>query len=428
MGFVGRNHIQILQVIVFFHPDLHIADDIIVLFLEYIGVDAVLRLSRLVILLVLGHFVNEEERQHLDALVEQFTLPLDMRKNRLPNLNPPQLIFADFTDHIPGIDLNAVQEFHGVVPAVNAGNDKIIFVFLHLPGIVVQVVPFRNLPGDFTNAGSTFKIKLNGRRGCRLGQVDTLQIDIALCSCAAGFRNALDRNLLHQPLVVRFHGIQAVDHVVDAVALMGGRIAESHQRMELRQILLRLLPLHGLGLIDDQNRIRLSDDIDRPAGAEFVQLHVDTAGILSSGIKGLGVDDHNIDGAVRCEAINFGQLGRVVDKKTDLFTILFRKMLLGHLERFIHTLADGDAGHHHDELAPAIGAVQLVHGLDVGVGLAHASLHLDSQVVMPLQLVRRFQLVGPLYLLQILQNVSVGELRHDFVVAPSGKSFILNHT
>ncbi len=37
--------------------------------------------------------------------------------------------------------------------------------------------------------------------------------------------------------------------------------------------------------------------------------------------------------------------------------------------------------YHHDKLAPAVVLVQLEHGLDVGVGLAHAGLHLDGEVV-----------------------------------------------
>ena len=82
-------------------------------------------------------------------------------------------------------------------------------------------------------------------------------------------------------------------------------------------------------------------------------------------------------------------------------------MLLRHLKRLIHTLADGDAGYHNDELAPTIVLVQLVHGLDVSIGLANAGFHLNGQVVMPLQTLRGLDLSYTLHLLQMFQNHAV---------------------
>ena len=54
-------------------------------------------------------------------------------------------------------------------------------------------------------------------------------------------------------------------------------------------------------------------------------------------------------------------------------------MLRRHLEGLLHALADGDARHHHDELAPAIAAVQLEHRLAIDIRLARARLHLHIQ-------------------------------------------------
>ena len=79
-------------------------------------------------------------------------------------------------------------------------------------------------------------------------------------------------------------------------------------------------------------------------------------------------------------------------------------MLLRHLKGLIHTFPDGDAGHHNDELAPPVMLVQLVHGLDVSVCLADTGFHLDSQVVMPFQMLRGLDLTRALYLLQVIQN------------------------
>ena len=178
--------------------------------------------------------------------------------------------------------------------------------------------------------------------------------------------------------------------------MLDGGVAQSEEGVELLQPLLGLLALHGLRLVDDQDGVGFGDDVNGAAGAELIQFHVDAPGVLAPGVEGLGVDDHHIDGAVGGKAVDLRQLGGIVDKEPDLLPILLRKVLLGHLERLVDTLPDSHAGYHHDELAPAVVPVQLVHGLDVGVGLAHAGLHLNGKIVVPFQPGRRSNLVGPL--------------------------------
>ena len=77
-------------------------------------------------------------------------------------------------------------------------------------------------------------------------------------------------------------------------------------------------------------------------------------------------------------------------------------MLLRHLKGLINTLADGSARHDHDELAPAVMFVQLIHRLDVGIGLADAGFHFNRQIITTFQLIRRLDLIGTLHLLQML--------------------------
>ena len=69
--------------------------------------------------------------------------------------------------------------------------------------------------------------------------------------------------------------------------------------------------------------------------------------------------------------------------------------------------------------------VQFIHRLDVGIGLADARLHFNRQVVATFQLVRRLDLIGTLYLLQMFQNQLVGKLRHNTLVAPAGEIRII---
>ena len=96
-------------------------------------------------------------------------------------------------------------------------------------------------------------------------------------------------------------------------------------------------------------------------------------------------------------------------------------MFLRHLKGLINTLADGNARHDHNELAPAVVLVQLIHGLNVGIGLADAGLHFNRQVVATFQLIRRLDLISTLHLLQMFQNQLVGKLRHNAFVAPAGR-------
>ena len=345
--------------------------------------------------------------------------------DRFPDLYAPYLVLADLADHVSGINLDAVQKFHGIIPTVDGLYYKADFVLVQLAGIVIHVEADTDRLGNLPDASGSLEVKLDGGRWRGLGQVDALQIHIALGRRGAAFGDALHGDLLHQPLVIGFHGVQAIDHIVDTVGTMGGGIAQRNHGVKLLQVFLGLLPLHGLRLVDDQNRIGFCDDINGPTAAELVQLHVDAPGILALGVEGLAVDNHHIDGAVRRKAVDLCQLRGIIDKEADLLPVLLCKMLLGHLEGFINAFANGNAGHHNDELRPAVLLVELIHGFDVGIGFAYAGFHFDGQVVAALQLGRRRNLIAALDFLYMLQNQSIGKLRHDPGVGPAGKGRIV---
>ena len=106
-------------------------------------------------------------------------------------------------------------------------------------------------------------------------------------------------------------------------------------------------------------------------------------------------------------------------------------MFLCHLEGLIDALTDGNAGDHDNELAPAIGAVQLIHGFDVGICLADAGLHLYGQVIAigtSFQFGRRGDLIGTLDFLQMLQDQLVTQLRNNTLVAPAGEITLFIYT
>ena len=375
----------------------------------------------LVVLFVFFNPVDEEQRQNFDALMEKLTLPLQVRKNRFADLNAAKLVFADLTDHISGKDFDTVQELYGVVASVDRFHYKADFVLVQIAGIVIEIVADAHRYVLLANALRTLAVKLNGSSRVSFGKIDAFQIDKALGCRAAGLCDALDGNFLDQLLVVRFHRIKAINHVIDAVRLVSRGVAECQQRAKFFKPFLRLFSFDRLRLVDNQNRVRFCNNINRATGTELVQLHVNTPRVLTLGIERLIIDNHDIDGTVRRKAVNFRELGGIIDKEPDLLAVFLREMLLCHLKGLINALADSNARHDHDELAPTVVLVQLIHGLDVGIGLADAGLHLNRQIITTFQLVRWLYLIGALHLLQMFQNQLVGKLRHDAFVAPAGR-------
>lgn len=163
--------------------------------------------------------------------MEKLTLPLQVRKNRFADLNASELVFADLTDHISGKDFDTVQELYGVVASVDRLDHKADLVLVKIAGIVIEIVADAHRYVLLANALRTLAVKLNGSsRVLLLRDVDAFQIDEALGCRAAGLCDALDGNFLDQPLVVRFHCIKAVHHVIDAVRLVSCGITQRQQR------------------------------------------------------------------------------------------------------------------------------------------------------------------------------------------------------
>ena len=412
VGLCGRDGLQVPEILVIANGKLHSSYDIRIFLLKHSGIFAIDRLACRIIFPVVCYFIDKEQGKHLNAFVKQLALPLDVGENRLPNLNAPQLVLVHGSNNIPGKNLDAVQKLHRVVPTVDLLDNKAVSIFLQSAGIVVKIVSdFDDAALFLRSAASHLYFELQGGGGVAFGQIDALQIKVAVGGGASRFGDTLYRDFLDQPPVVSLHSIQAEHHVIDAVAFMGGGIAQGQPWMKFFQPLSGLFTLHRLGFVNDQNRVGFSDNINGPAGTKFIQLHVNPAGILAFCIECLGIDNHHVDGAVRREAVDFSELGGVIDEKAYLFPVLLGKMLLGHLKGLIHTLPNGYAGNHHNKLAPAVVLVQLEHGLDVSIGLAHAGLHLNGEIVAvgpSLQLVRRFDLICALNFVQLLQNPLVG--------------------
>ena len=75
----------------------------------------------------------------------------------------------------------------------------------------------------------------------------------------------------------------------------------------------------------NQNRVGLGNNINRTAGTELVQFHINSSGILALGVECLGVDNHYVDGIIRSEAVNLRKLCRVVNEEAYLLAIFLCK-------------------------------------------------------------------------------------------------------
>ena len=92
--------------------------------------------------------------------------------------------------------------------------------------MIVEIVSFVDSSCLFPDRRCPFIIKLDGCCGICFGKIDALQVDKAFGGCVAGLGDALHRDLFDQPFVIGFHCVQPVDHIIDAVGFMGGRIAQ----------------------------------------------------------------------------------------------------------------------------------------------------------------------------------------------------------
>ncbi len=422
------NAAQVFFIFFLAYAELPLAENILVFFLEHLGVSAVDRLSGFIVLAVFRHLVNKEQAEYLDSSAEKLTFALDMGQNRFAYLNAAKLIFVQPADHISGTDSDAVEEFHRTVAPVNLFNDKALLVFLQFIGIHIEIVAdFANTALFLGRAVCHLDLKLQCR--CRItgGKIDAFQINVAVGGGAAGFGNAFDGDLLDKPFVVGFHRVKAVDHVVNAVGFMGSGIAQRQQRTEFPQPRFGLLALDRLWLVDNQHRIGLGNHVDGTAGTEFVEPHIDSSRVLAFGVERLRIDNHNADSTVRRKVVNFGKLRGIVDECGDFLAVFLGEMLLRHHEGFIDAFTDCHARHNHNEFRPAVMLVQFKNGFDIGIGLADAGFHFDGEIVAPaghFQFIGRLQAIGTLNVLQLFENLFIGQFGNNRGIAPAGEFHI----
>ena len=102
-----------------------------VFFLENPPVFAELLVAVLIILAVLGHLVNEEQRQGFDAHFKQFFFLLKVRLNGLSDLDTTHILLNNITDNLALVDNSAACECHSAAKRLYVGDNIAVLVLLH---------------------------------------------------------------------------------------------------------------------------------------------------------------------------------------------------------------------------------------------------------------------------------------------------------
>ena len=140
VGLCRRDSLQIPEILVITNGKLHGVYDILVFLLKYGGVFAVDRLACGIIFPVVCHFVNEEQGKHLNALVKQLALPLDVGEDGFSYLDTPHLVLVHDSNDIPGKNLDTVDELHRVISSIDLLDHKAVSIFFQTTGVVIKVI------------------------------------------------------------------------------------------------------------------------------------------------------------------------------------------------------------------------------------------------------------------------------------------------
>ena len=332
----------------------------------------------LVIVPVLHHFVDEEQRQDLDALCEQLLFLVQVRLDRLTDLDAADVALGDVAVRLTGAQHFATREFDRVVHGVDLA-DREAAILVHLARLHEQVIAELEPPKLALDlARLQLHLHLDPRHGGLLRDFDAFEVEIGVGAGQPAGLDAAHRDLLDQLLVVGVQRVQPVNAVV--LGPVGRGIAQDEQRLELWQRLHRRRAFHLLRLVQDQDRPVRGDHVDGLARLEVVQLFIDAPVVGPACVERLDIDHHHVNAGVGRKALQLVQALGIVDEEPCLLAVAFREVVGRDLKRLVDAFANGDRRHHDDELRPAVPLVHLEEGLDVAVGLASAGLHLDVEV------------------------------------------------
>ena len=188
-----------------------------ILFLKHAPIFAQHLIAIRIILAIFRHFVDEEQRQRLDAHVEILLFLLKVGDDRLANLHAPHIPFGHVAHHVALANDVAVGKRHRSGDRVDFRNGKALILF-HFAGNIIEIVAHAQ-NAEFAVDGfliANFQLHAHLRRFLGRKQY-ALHIQILIRAAEVFHLEALDFDLLHQPLVV---GVQCVQHI-DQIVLFG---------------------------------------------------------------------------------------------------------------------------------------------------------------------------------------------------------------
>ena len=297
-----------------------------------------------------------------------------MRTDGFSDLYTAQVSLGHISDDFSGMDCFTVGKGHNSTNGINF-TDTVSSILIHIFGECEKVIVHAQEP-CLTVDGlvvSDFKLDARHRRFLRRDN-NALQKKIAVRSAQILDIKAFDLDPLNQPLVV---SVQCVKHIHQFMVLfVRGGIVQAKERIKLFQTFLRGSAAHFLRLIKDNNRTVRLDNVNWFSAAEVIQFRADTPCILSTGIEGLNVYNHDVDICTLAEVINLRQILRIIHEETCFFPIILHEVILHGFKTLADALSDSNARHNHDKLAPSVLLVQFKHGLYIYVGLTRSGLHL----------------------------------------------------
>ena len=216
-----------------------------------------------IVLTVLRHLVDEEQRERLDPACEKPLLLLKMRDNRLTDLHPSEIRLRYIALHISRMERCTVQEKHRPRSSIDVLH-HIALVLRHPAREMAEIVPLRNNAQRAPHPALLRHLELDPRTRRHLRREhDLREIEIVPHTRQILHLEPLHLDLLHEACIVGVHRIQHIDEIV--TLRVRRRIVQRKEGSELRERLLRhraLLP-HLLRLIENEDRTVRRNHIDR---------------------------------------------------------------------------------------------------------------------------------------------------------------------
>ena len=194
-----------------------------VFLLKHLG-ELALPAVALVVDAVAVNMVDEEERQHLDALGEELALVLQVGLDGFAYLVAAHDVVVGSPHHVALVQRQSVEQMHGARQSVDAFNDVVVPVLVQSAALGQQVVAVAHHFHRLAHAVGGLLVETDACHGIALRYDDLVEVDVAVGGGAAQLVNAAHLNLLHQFAVVGVDGVEAEHHVADVVLAVGGAI------------------------------------------------------------------------------------------------------------------------------------------------------------------------------------------------------------